>query len=167
VEWPNDETEPRKGRKIPRLRCILPAPFVSPLQTMGHTYTRLLIHSIFSTQNRIAYLREDRRSDVFAFMVGIVREFGGFAIDINGPEDHVHLLLHIPASMAVSESVKLIKTNSSRWINEKRVLHRTFAWQIGYAAFSVSESKIDEVSRYIANQEAHHCILEEIENRVR
>jgi putative transposase len=123
---------------------------------MGHTYTNLLTHIIFSTRERIAYLREDRRQDVFAFMGGIIREFGGVATIINGTADHAHLLIRIPASFAIADAVKLVKTNSSRWIHEKRVLHHTFGWQTGYAAFSVSESKADEVSRYIANQEAHH-----------
>jgi REP element-mobilizing transposase RayT len=123
---------------------------------VGHTYTNLLCHIIFSTRDRLAYLREDRRGDVFAYMGGIVRELGGVPLHINGPADHVHLLVRLPASIAVAEAVKLVKTNSSRWIHEKRILHRTFGWQTGYAAFSVSESKMDEVSRYIANQEAHH-----------
>jgi putative transposase len=89
-------------------------------------------------------------------MGGIVREFGGIAVNIDGSSDHVHLLIRIPVSIAVAEAVKLVKTNSSRWVHEKRILHRTFAWQTGYAAFSVSQSKADEVSRYITNQEVHH-----------
>ena len=123
---------------------------------MGHTYTNLLTHIVFSTKDRLPYLREDRREDVFAYMGGIVRELKGIALNINGPGDHAHLLVRLPASMALAEAVKVIKTNSSRWIHEDRVLHRTFAWQAGYAGFSVSESSVGEVSRYITNQVEHH-----------
>src|SRR5262245_12898144 len=100
---------------------------------MGHTYTRLRTHIILRTRERIAYLLSDRRQDVFAYIGGIVREIGGVAMNINGFADHVHLLIRIPASMAVAEAVNLVKTNSSRWVHARRVLHRTFGWQTGYA----------------------------------
>ena len=89
-------------------------------------------------------------------MGGIVRELKGTAININGPNDHAHMLVRLPASLSIANAAEIVKTNSSRWIHEQRVLHQTFAWQAGYAAFSVSESQADEVSRYIANQEEHH-----------
>jgi hypothetical protein len=66
------------------------------------------------------------------------------------------MLVQLPASLPVAKTVEIVKTNSSRWIHESRVLHRTFAWQTGYAAFSVSESRADQVSRYILNQAEHH-----------
>jgi putative transposase len=123
---------------------------------MGHTYTNLLTHIIFSTKDRLPYLRTERREDVFAYMGGIVRELKGHAVNVNGPEDHVHMLMRLPAAVAIAKAVEVIKTNSSRWIHERRVLYRTFAWQAGYAAFSVSESNADNVSQYITNQVAHH-----------
>jgi REP element-mobilizing transposase RayT len=123
---------------------------------MGHTYTNLLTHIIFSTKDRLPYLRDDRRQDIFAYMGGIVRELKGVALIINGPKDHVHMLVRLPSALSIAKAVEIVKTNSSRWIHEQRVLHRTFSWQSGYAAFSVSESNAEDVSRYIANQEAHH-----------
>jgi REP element-mobilizing transposase RayT len=123
---------------------------------MGHTYTDLLTHIIFSTKDRLPYLREERRNDVFTYVGGIVRELKGSAINVNGTRDHVHMLVRLPASLAVAKAVEIVKTNSSRWIHEWRVLHRTFAWQAGYAAFSVSESQLERVSTYITNQENHH-----------
>jgi len=72
------------------------------------------------------------------------------------PRIHVHLLVRLPASLSVAKALELMKTNSSRWIHQKRILHPSFAWQAGYAAFSVSESQISSVARYIANQEEHH-----------
>jgi putative transposase len=93
---------------------------------------------------------------VFAYMGGIVRELKGIALNVNGAQDHSHLLVRLPASLSIAKAVEIVKTNSSRWIHEQRVLHQTFAWQSGYAAFSVSESQADDVSRYISNQEEHH-----------
>src|SRR5439155_26724049 len=78
-------------------------------------------------------------------------------LNIGGYVDHVHILSKVPASISLADAVSKIKTNSSRWIHEKKVLHRAFAWQEGYAAFSVSESAMSEVSVYISNQETHHC----------
>ncbi len=104
---------------------------------MGHTYTSLLSHIVFSTKNRLPYLREERRPDVFAYVGGIIRELQGSAAQINGVEDHIHLLIRLPASVSVAKAVEIVKTNSSRWIHKHRVLHRSFAWQSGYSAFSV------------------------------
>ena len=123
---------------------------------MGHTYTNLLTLIIFSTKDRLPYLNEDRRDDVFEYIGGIVRELKGAAINVNGAQDHVHILVRLPSFLAVATLVEIMKTNSSRWIHEQRVLHRTFAWQTGYSAFSVSESQADDVSRYITNQREHH-----------
>jgi putative transposase len=123
---------------------------------MGHTYTNLLTHIIFSTKDRLPYLQGDRRDDVFAYLGGIVRELKGNALNVSGATDHVHALVSLPATLPLSKAVEIIKTNSSRWIHERRVLHRTFAWQTGYAGFSVSESNAENVSKYITNQEEHH-----------
>ena len=123
---------------------------------MGHTYTNLVTHIIFSTKDRLPFLQGERREDVLKYMGGIIRELKGAALNINGPADHVHALVRLPASLSISKAVEVMKANSSRWIHEYRVLHRTFAWQSGYAAFSVSESNVDAVSRYISNQQEHH-----------
>jgi REP-associated tyrosine transposase len=116
---------------------------------MGHTYTNLVTHIIFSTKDRLPYLLEDRRHDVFCYIGGIVRETKGAAINVNGVQDHVHVLVRLPSFLPVAKVVEIMKTNSSRWIHEQRVLHQTFAWQAGYAAFSVSESQLEYDERYI------------------
>ena len=117
---------------------------------MGHTYTNLLTHIIFSTKDRLPYLQGERRDDVFAYLGGIVRELKATALNINGAADHVHALVRLPAGLAVAKTVEILKANSSRWIHQYRVLHRRFSWQSGYAAFSVSESNAAELSRYIS-----------------
>ena len=123
---------------------------------MGHTYTNLLAHIIFSTKDRVAYLKAEARDEVFAYVVGVARSLDVRTLKVGGHEDHLHLLLRIPASFPVCDVVNRIKTNSSRWIRKRGLLHRSFGWQNGYAAFSVSESSVNDVVAYIANQEAHH-----------
>jgi len=123
---------------------------------LAHTYTRLIVHAIFSTRKRIPHLIQDRRDEVFAYMGGILRAIDWESLQINGVADHVHVVFQIPASLSIAETIQKLKGNSAKWAHEKRMLHRTFAWQRGYAAFSVSESNVERVYQYVANQEAHH-----------
>ena len=123
---------------------------------MPHSYTSLLTHVIFSTKDRRPDLDSEIRGRVFAYMGGVIREVGGTALSINGPEDHVHILTALPANVAVADAMRVVKTNSSRWVHQTWPQRRSFAWQSGYGAFSVSQSNVEEVERYIARQEEHH-----------
>ncbi|MGH9747455.1 MAG: IS200/IS605 family transposase [Candidatus Acidiferrales bacterium] len=93
------------------------------------------------------------QSRLWSYIAGICKNDGIFTHAIGGAEDHIHLLLQIPPTLALAKAVKTIKSNSSRWANEEG---SPLAWQPGYAAFSVSASIVPEVIRYIRNQEAHH-----------
>ena len=99
------------------------------------------------------------KSRLFPYMGGIIRELGGTALLINGPGDHVHILVLLPAVDAVSEITGKLKANSSGWVHREFPDKRDFAWQTGYAAFSVSHSQKKAVLAYIANQEKHHLKL--------
>ena len=123
---------------------------------MAHTFTDLLTHAVFSTFGRAPFLSEAMRSDVHAYIGGILRELHAVPIAIGGTADHVHLLARLPAEMAVADCLRVVKANSSRWLKEKWPQRRSFAWQRGYGAFSVSESKKGIVTRYIQNQAEHH-----------
>lgn len=123
---------------------------------MAHTFTSLLVHVIFSTKDRRPLLDVDLRPRLLPYIGGIVREAGGTPLVMNGVDDHVHLLLGLPALLSVADAMRLLKTNSSRWVHEQWPQRRAFAWQAGYGAFSVSRSNVDEVERYIAQQEEHH-----------
>lgn len=123
---------------------------------MAHTFTNLLTHVIFSTKDREPFMNEDVRPRIFAYMGGVVREIGGTALRINGPSDHTHLLLALPATVAIAEAMRLVKTNSSKWIHETFPRLSAFAWQHGYGAFSVSQSNVGAVEAYIDKQEEHH-----------
>ena len=121
-----------------------------------HSFSDLLVHAVFSTKERARYLDADIRADVHAYLGGIVRELKASALMVGGTEDHVHMLLHLPCDLSVADCLRVAKTNSSRWIHERWPDRRKFAWQTGYAAFSVSESNRDAVVRYIQEQEKHH-----------
>jgi REP element-mobilizing transposase RayT len=118
---------------------------------MPHSYSTLLVHAVFKDRARM--IDDEIRPDLFAYMGGIVREIGGTARIINGTEDHVHLLMSLAADTSIADCLRVVKTNSSRWIHEKCP---KFAWQNGYGAFSVSASNQNQVVKYIQNQEQHH-----------
>ncbi len=121
---------------------------------MAHTAGNLVVHLIFSTKGRQPLLTPEIRNDLFAYLGGIIREMNGAALIINGTADHVHMLVRIRPVQAPAEIARVVKANSSRWAREKWKMN--FAWQTGYGAFSVSESNVAAVSRYIATQEEHH-----------
>jgi putative transposase len=123
---------------------------------MAHTFTNLLTHIIFSTKDRAPYIDAELKPEIHAYLGGMVREIKGKAYIINGTADHVHLLVSLPPTIALSEAMKIIKANSSRWVGDKWRSRRDFGWQTGYGAFSVSKSNVPGVIKYIQNQEEHH-----------
>ena len=123
---------------------------------MSSTHHGILIHVVFSTKQRFKVIHKLWRDDLFAYIGGIATEHKSTLLKSGGVEDHVHLLLKIHPSFAIADTVKLIKGNSSKWINENRKINARFEWQRGYGAFSVSESMSETVKRYIENQEEHH-----------
>lgn len=123
---------------------------------MAHTFTNLLTHVVFSTSGRAPYLVDEIRSDADAYVGGILRELKAIPIAIGGTSDHVHLLTRLPTELTIADCMRVVKTNSSKWIKERWPERRAFAWQAGYGAFSVSESNRLTVIRYIQNQAQHH-----------
>lgn len=123
---------------------------------MGHTHTRLLMHVIFSTKDRIPYLVPDRRNEIFKYMSGILKNLNCLSLAIGGVSDHAHMFLELHQTASVADVVGKVKGNTSKWIHDSHVLQPSFSWQRGYAAFSVSDSSAESVLRYIAEQERHH-----------
>ena len=137
---------------------------------MPHSFTDLLTHAIFSTKNREPFIEESVSRELFPYLGGVVKHIGGKALLVNGMADHVHILLRLPANVAVAECMRLAKANSSKWVHEHWPERARFEWQIGYAAFSVSLSQRDAVYRYIRDQQMHHrtkTFVEEIESFAR
>jgi REP element-mobilizing transposase RayT len=121
---------------------------------MAQTCGNIVVHLIFSTKLRKPLIGPGIRSDLFAYLGGIVRELRGTALIINGTCDHVHMLMRIRPTLSIAEVARIVKSNSSGWIRKKG--HKEFAWQAGYGVFSVSESSVPAVTKYIATQEEHH-----------
>ena len=124
---------------------------------MAHTYTRLLYHLVFSTKDRVPLLTGEWATRMQAYLGGIVNNLKGTPIQIGGVADHVHLFVQLPPTITISETINKLKSNSSRWINEQPDFQDKFAWQEGYAAFSVSDNRYDETVNYIQNQESRHA----------
>jgi REP element-mobilizing transposase RayT len=122
---------------------------------MGQSLARLLVHSVFSTKERRPFLRsEEIRNDIYAYIAGILKNLQCRSIIIGGVEDHIHILSSLSKNVALSELIGRIKGSSSKRLKEKGI--QGFAWQNGYGAFSVSESKVAAVTAYVANQAEHH-----------
>jgi REP element-mobilizing transposase RayT len=120
------------------------------------SYISSYFHCVFSTRDRRPFIKPELRERLWPFLGGIARQNKMKAIEIGGVEDHVHILLSLPSTMAISKAVQLIKGGSSKWVHETFPEHRLFAWQEEYGAFSVSVSQLDKTSEYIKGQEAHH-----------
>jgi REP element-mobilizing transposase RayT len=123
---------------------------------VAHTFAKLLVHAVFSTKQRVPLIRPEWKPRLLGYVGGIVREDGGHLIASNAMPDHVHLLMTVPVTKTVADILRLVKTNSSRWVHDTWPELRHFAWQTGYGAFSVSRSNLETVEAYIANQEEHH-----------
>lgn len=126
------------------------------VEGLSHTYAKLHYHCVFSTKDRRALIKESIRERLYAYVGGILREHKSQLIAVGGTENHIHLLVDLPATLPVSDAMRLVKANSSKWIRETFATHQSFAWQTGYAAFSVSSSAVPDVTRYIQRQAEHH-----------
>lgn len=123
---------------------------------MANTYHQMYIQAVFAVKYRKAVLHKDWRKDVFAVIGNLINETGCKTIIVNGIEDHVHCFLGLKPTISISELMKTVKAKSSKYINDNKFLLDRFEWQVGYGAFSYSQSHINRVYKYIENQEAHH-----------
>ena len=123
---------------------------------MANTYTQLNIHGVFSILGRENLLQDKFRYELFKYISGILKNNKQFPLAVNGYKDHVHIFFEIHPTTSVSEMMQILKSNSSKWINENKFLQGKFSWQSGYGAFSHSRSQRDDVTNYIMNQEKHH-----------
>jgi len=120
------------------------------------SYISSYFHCVFSTKERLPLITPELQERLWPFLGGIARQNKMKAIEVGGVADHVHILLSLPATLAVSKAMQLIKGGSSKWIHETFPEHRAFAWQDEYGAFSVSVSQLDKTIEYIRGQQEHH-----------
>ena len=118
---------------------------------MAHSYVSSAFHIVFSTKQRMQLIHNQTR--LWNYLAGIARNHGIQTVAVGGTGNHVHMLVVLPADTALSDAVRTLKANSSRWMRET---DRLFGWQEAHGAFSVSPSQLERVTRYIANQPAHH-----------
>ncbi len=123
---------------------------------MPQSLARLHIHLVFSTKNREPVITDPVRSSLHAYMATVLQNLGCAPVLINSVEDHAHLLFDLARTVAISQVVEDVKKSSSKWIKTQGAEFAAFAWQSGYGAFAVSESNVESVRQYIANQREHH-----------
>jgi len=118
---------------------------------MADTYTKILVHCVFSTKSREPRISEPQK--LWTYLRGIARNRGADTLAIGGTSNHVHALIALPSTLSIAQMMRDLKANSARHLNEKE---RGFAWQDGYAAISVSPSQVKAVREYIETQDIHH-----------
>ena len=123
---------------------------------MAQTLVSLLVHVIFSTKHRADLIRPEIEPELFAYIGGILKNHESRLLAINGTANHLHLLISQSKNVALSALVAEIKRDSSKWIKTKGAAYNNFGWQDGYGAFSIGESNVPALKRYIARQKENH-----------
>jgi len=123
---------------------------------MPNTYTQLYIHFVFAVKYRAALLSTEWDERLRLYIAAIIQNNAHKILAINNMPDHIHMFVGINPSQSVSDLIRLVKGDSSEWINKEKLTAGKFQWQEGYGAFSHSKSQIDQVVKYIHNQQLHH-----------
>jgi putative transposase len=123
---------------------------------MANTYHQVYIQVVFAVKNRNAVIESEWKSRLLGVIGNLINESGCKTIIVNGVEDHVHCLLGLKPAISISEVMRIVKGRSSKYINDHQLTKHKFEWQEGYGVFSYSQSHVDAVYKYIANQENHH-----------
>jgi putative transposase len=123
---------------------------------MSDSYTNLLYHIVFSTKDRRPLITLDYEVRLYDYIGGTIRAAGGLSLELNGTEDHVHLLIKLRPDRALSDVLRDLKANATGWMHDVFPSLKNFSWQRGYGAFTVSHSNVEELRHYIARQKEHH-----------
>jgi len=123
---------------------------------MPQSLSSILIHLIFSTKNREPLLTAEIESELYPYLATIFNALKSPALIINGTSDHIHTLFSLSRVVTIADVVEEVKTDSSKWIKTKGREFRNFHWQSGYGAFSIGQSQVPMVKRYISRQKEHH-----------
>ena len=123
---------------------------------MSDSYTNLLYHIVFSTKDRRPIITPDYEVRLYDYLGGTIRKVGGISLELNGTEDHVHFLAKLRPDCALSDVLRDLKANATGWMHDVFPSLKNFSWQRGYGAFTVSQSHVEAVRDYIAQQKEHH-----------
>jgi len=126
---------------------------------MSQSLSKLYVHIIFHVKDDRISIRPEDEKELYAYIGGIIKQNASFPVKINGTENHIHVLSTLSKNLSLANLVEAIKKNSSRWIKTKNIHYQSFAWQGGYAGYSVSQSKVAVVANYIEHQKEHHMKL--------
>lgn len=124
---------------------------------MPHSFVKIWIHAIWATKERQSLIKSSVESLIHEYMHSQFIELGCPARIINGMPDHIHCLFQLSREKSIADVIKQVKGSCSYFVNEQNLIVEKFAWQTGYAAYSVSESQLEKVFQYIKNQKAHHA----------
>lgn len=124
--------------------------------TMPQSLSKVILHIIFSTKDRQAWLDREIRSHMHAYVATICRNLDAEICRVGGVADHLHIVTALPRTLSQADMVEKVKKTSSKWIKGLASKYRQFYWQRGYGAFSVSPSQLDAVLEYVESQEKHH-----------
>ena len=123
---------------------------------MPQSLSSILIHLIFSTKNREPFITPEIETELYPYMATIFKAIKSPALIINGTSDHLHTLFSLSRVITIADVVEEVKTESSKWIKKKGREFRNFHWQNGYGAFSIGQSQVPDVRRYVSRQKEHH-----------
>jgi len=123
---------------------------------MANTYTQIHIQAVFAVQNRQSLIKNEWKDELYKYITGIIQNHEHKVLQINGMPDHIHILFGMRPTQSLSDLMKQVKQDSSKWINNKKFVDGKFSWQAGFGAFSYSKSELPNVINYIKNQEHHH-----------
>lgn len=123
---------------------------------MPNTYTQIILQFVIVVKYRAAIIDESWEDELYKYITGIVQNNNHKMLCINGMPDHIHILVGFHTTQSISDFMRDVKANSSKWINENKLTKKKFEWQTGYGAFSYSKSHMKNVVNYINNQKQHH-----------
>ena len=123
---------------------------------MANTYSQLYVQIVFAVKGRQNLISKNNKDEIYKYITGIITNHKQKLIVINGMPDHIHILVGIKPDISLSDLVRDIKSNSSKFINEQKWINGKFEWQSGFGAFSYGHSQLANVIKYIENQEEHH-----------
>lgn len=124
---------------------------------MPNTYTQIHIQYVFAVRYRAAQIDKSWKEDLHKYIAGIIQNNSHKLLQINSMPDHIHIFLGLRPNQSISDLAQKIKVESTKWVKEMGFCKAAFHWQEGFGAFSYSKSHVDDVIRYIQNQEQHHA----------
>lgn len=124
---------------------------------MANTYTQLYFHVVFAVKGRRNHIAPQWKEALYKYITGIISNKNQKMMIVNGMPDHIHLLIGSKPDFNLSDLVRDVKANSSKWINQHKYINGKFEWQRGFGAFTVSQSRLKNMIEYIKNQETYHA----------